>query len=209
MSALTVLRSAAILIVLGGTFLAVKAVAILLTGAQPPLLFEAAGLPLGLGLLMLGHWSVTQHGRSRLIVAAAILSSLAALASASAALVELASMVGFGDWAQVGQLESLQAFRGFGPIVAGFGPIVAALLIGLRLRAVGGVASKVARRALLIPILFIPLMMLGGMAAELAGERFLELGLLAFAALWLLLAHGVWTVNAPVDSASDPTLRVY
>ena len=76
--------------------------------------------------------------------------------------------------------------------------MVAALLIGLRLRAVGGVASKVARRALLISIMFIPFMILGAMAAELAGERFLELGLLAFAALWLLLAHAVGGMSSIV-----------
>ncbi|MBA2360804.1 MAG: hypothetical protein H0V79_07745 [Actinobacteria bacterium] len=183
-------RSAAILIALGGMCLAVKALAILLTGVQPPLLFEIAGLPLGLGLLMLGHWSTTQYGRSRLIVVAAILSSLAALASASKALLKLAE-----------PLESLQAVFG------GFGPMVAALLIGLRLRAVGGVASKVARRALLISIMFIPLMILGAMAAELAGERFLELGLLAFAALWLLLAHavgGMSSVSVTVEGRDTP-----
>lgn len=184
------LRWAATLVALGGMFLGVKAGAILMTGDQPPLLFRAAGLPLGLGLLVLARWGIARGGSARLLTAAATLSSFAALASALATVLELSSLAGAGTWDDAEPLESILA------VSAGFGPMVAALLIGLRLRAITGSAREIGRRALLVAILFLPLMILGGIAAGLAGERFLEVGLLLVAVLWLQLAHSMWSTDA-------------
>ncbi|HUP32455.1 MAG TPA: hypothetical protein VM184_05425 [Gaiellaceae bacterium] len=189
------LRLAASLIALGGLFLGVKAGAIMLTGEQPPLLFGAAGLPLGLGLLLLARWCITRCGSSRRLRAAATLSSIAALASALATLMELSSMAGAGTWDDVEPPESILA------VSAGFGPIVAALLIGLRLRAITGSAGEIGRRALLVAVMFLPLVILGGVAVGLAGERFLEVGLFMGAMLWLPLAQSLWRTDA--DSVVD------
>lgn len=92
-------------------------------------------------------------------------------------------------------LESILA------VSSGFGPIVAALLIGLRLRATTGSAGEIGRRALLVAVTFLPLMILGGIAAGLAGERFLEVGLFMAAMLWLPLAQSLWRTDA--DSVVD------
>lgn len=184
------LRWAATLIALGGILLGVKAGAIMLTGEQPPLLFEAAGLPLGLGLLLLARWCITRFGNAQRLMTAATLSSIAALASALGTLMELSSMAGAGTWDDVEPLESILA------VSSGFGPMVAALLIGLRLRAITGSARKIGRRALLVAIMFLPLMVLGGVTAGLAGERFFEVGLLMVAVSWLPLAHSMWRTDA-------------
>lgn len=161
-----------------------KATAILLTGDQPPVLFEVAGLPLGLGLLLLTRWSIVQYGTARRLTAAATLASLAVVAATLSAIMELFSID------IVEPLESILA------VCSGFGPMIAALLIGLNLRAIGGNAEGIARWALLVAVMFVPLMIAGGIAADLAGERFLELGLLVMAVLWLLLARSTWTTDA-------------
>lgn len=99
-------------------------------------------------------------------------------------------MAGAGTWDDVEPLESVLA------VSAGFGPLVAALLIGLGLRATRGSAREIGRRALLVAVMFLPLMIIGGIAAGLAGERFLEVGLLAVAMLWLPLAQSIWRADA-------------
>jgi hypothetical protein len=52
--------------------------------------------------------------------------------------------------------------------------------------------------------MFLPLMILGGIAAGLAGERFLEVGLFVVAVLWLPLAQSLWRTdaNSVVDQVS-------
>lgn len=182
------LRFAAMLIALGALCLGVKATAIVLTGDQPPVLFEVAGLPLGLGLLLLGRSTMARRdGIGRRMVAALTLAWIAILAATIGTLFELFSIE------IVEPLESILA------VSSGFGPLLAALLIGLQLRVQTGSTRRIGRRALLIPIMFMPLIILGGIAGDLAGERYFELGLLAVAALWLSLAHAIWAAAQHQD----------
>lgn len=181
-------RLAAVLIAVGAACLGVKAIAILVTGDQPPILFEVAGLPLGVGLVFLGRWSISQHGSARRLTVAVALSGVAALASAYGALMLILSQP-IAD-----PLESLLAISG------GFFPIIAALLIGLRLRVLVGDVRVIGRRALLIAIAFVPLMILGGISAGVAGERYLELGLLLVAITWLSLAAAMWAARTNATS---------
>ncbi|MGI8427695.1 MAG: hypothetical protein ACR2FO_09755 [Actinomycetota bacterium] len=180
------LMLAAALIAVGSVCFGVKASAILLTGDQPPILFGIAGLPIGLGLLLLARWSITRHGPARRVTAAAALSFVAVLAAAYGASMEILSQT------------IAEPFESMLAVGSGFGPMIAALLIGLRLRAFPGNTRRIGRRALLIAIAFIPLMVLGGIAADLVGERYLEIGLLVVAGLWLSLAQSMWTVNERV-----------
>lgn len=154
------------------------------------MLFEVAGLPLGIGLFMLSWWTITQHGRGRLLVAAAACALVAAVGSAFATLIELPSFDGVHAWKHFDVLETLTAMTG------GLGPVAAGLLIGLRLRALDGQTGQIGRRALLVALTFFPLMIVGGIAADVAGERFLEVGLLVFAGLWLSLTRTMQIVVA-------------
>ena len=180
------LMLAAALIAVGSVCLGVKAIAILLTGDQPPILFEIAGLPFGLGLLLLARWSITRHGPARRLNVAAALSFVVVLASALWAFTEIFLRT------IAEPLQTMFAISG------GLVPMIAALLIGLRLRAFSGAARPIGRLAILVPIAFLPSMILGGIAADLAGERYFELGLLLVAGLWLSLAQSMWTVHERV-----------
>lgn len=181
------LRLAAVLVALGAACLGVKAIAILITGDQPPVLFEVAGLPFGLGLLLLARWSIAHDGKTRRLTAAAALSVIAALASVVWGLMEILSQ-------EISEpLESVLAVSG------GLAPMVAALLIGLRLRTLPGSTRRIGLRALLIAIAFLPLMILGGIAADMAGERYFELGLLVVAVVWLSLAQAMWTTASETN----------
>lgn len=183
---------AATFIALGAMCLAAKAIVILLTGDQPPYLFEVAGLPLGLGLLLVARWTLAQHGSSRRLKVAAALASIAALAATYATVMELASRP------IAEPVESVLA------VSSGMVPLVAALLIGLRLRATTGSARRIGQRSLLVVLVFLPAIIVGGIAADVAGERYFELGLLVVAGTWLALAHAAWVAaNAP-DTAPQP-----
>lgn len=185
------LTLAAVLIALGASCLGVKAGAILLGDDQPPVLFEIAGLPLGLGLLLIALWSIDRHGRSPLLALAAALSLIAAVASAYQVLQELLSR------STPEPLESILAVSG------GLLPVIAALAIGLGMRFFLGPQRVVGQRSLLLAVTFLPLMVLGGIAAGLAGERYLEIGLLLVAFVWLSLAHA----TATAGRGAGPDLR--
>lgn len=142
----------------GSVLIAVKALAILITGDQPQVIFEISPLFLGLGMLLVAP-ALSLEGPRRRVVPALGLTSL--LAGAVAGITELTGEV-------------------FGPAIAlaTVAAIVAAVVGGWR------PAGDPRKRALvLVGLVVLPAMMVGGVLSEF-NERLLEVGLLGYAAAW-------------------------
>jgi hypothetical protein len=145
-------------ILFGASLMAVKSLAILASGVQPPLLFEAAPAFLGIGVLLLSP-ALDLHGTRRWIVA--VLGLIATVVGFVAAATEIAGEV---SGAALG-ISTLAAVTG--AVVTGWRP-----------------RGDVRRRALVVVgLVVIPAMLIGGMLSEI-DERLLEVGLLAYAGAW-------------------------
>lgn len=142
----------------------VKAVAILAAGQQPPFLFELAPSLMALAILVLG--AQLPPGRPRTICAvvapAALLAGLAVL---------------------IGQVMPLPTVA-YGIAMAGANLLI---LVGL-------VAAGLSLRGLLevhlplwLGLVTVPALLIGGFAAELVGERALEVPLVALGVAWIAL----------------------
>lgn len=142
----------------GAALIAVKSLAILITGNQPQLLFEISPLFLGLGVLLLSP-ALELEGSRRWIVPVLGLTSL--LAGAASAVTEIAGEV-FGPAIATATLAAI-----CGAVVSGWNP--------------RGDARK--RALLLVGLAVVPAMVVGGMLSEI-NERLLEIGLLGYAAVW-------------------------
>lgn len=142
----------------------VKAVAILATGRQPALLFELAPLLMALAILVLGRQ--VPPGKPRAICAvvatAALLAGVAVLA---------------------GQVMPLPTTP-YGIAMAGANLLILVGLVtaGLSLRRRMG-----AHLPLLLGLFTFPALVIGGLAAELIGERALEVPLVALGLAWIAL----------------------
>ena len=139
----------------------VKAASILLTGYQPPVVFEAAPPLFGLAVFSLALGSATRRRRTAQVLG---------LVACVAGLVALASELAGEVW---------------GPAIAG--AMVAALaglvLIGLDTRRASGRAGTAGKLALAIGLGTMPAVLLGGLLATI-DERLLEVPLLFLACLW-------------------------
>lgn len=142
----------------GAALIAIKCLAILVTGNQPPLLFEISPLFLGLGVFLLPP-ALDLQGSRRWIVAALGLTSL--LAGAAAAITEMVGEVA-GPTIATATLAAISA-----AVVSGWHP--------------RGDTRK--RALLLVGLAVVPAMVVGGMLSEI-NERLLEIGLLGYAAVW-------------------------
>ena len=154
----------------GGLLWAVKGGAILLTGQQPPVVFEAA-LPLfALGLLGL---HARLEGRGGPLGKAGVLVAYAALAAAVLVL--------------VASLPPLYAVAGFGPF------------LGLVLMGSATLQAKVFPppwSALPLALgLGGPLLILAGGGLALMGERLLEIPIVLVGLAWMLLGYSVLAVE--------------
>lgn len=159
----------------GGAFWVVKGAAILLTGVQPPLLFETAPILFALALAGLHARTGAAVGRSRTIGLV-----LAALSGAMA----------------IGGLIATQpdsSGESFSPLIFGsFITLLGALiLLGLCAR-----RTKALRRSLqLLPlgmgVSMFPLIAVGG-ALESINERLLEVPLVLLGLTWMWLGYLLW-----------------
>lgn len=143
---------------------AVKAIAILATGQQPALLFELAPLLMAVAVLVLGQQ--LPPGQPRIIcVVVATAASLAGL-----------TVLG-------GQVMPLPT-AAYGVAMAGANLMVLVGLVtaGLSLR-----SRLEAHLPLVLGLVTIPALLIGGLAAELVGERFLEVPLASLGAAWMAL----------------------
>jgi len=145
-------------LLIGATLIAVKSVAILATGDQPPLLFEIAPFFFALGVLGLAPALGLIGARRRVVPALGVVSLVAA---AVAVITELTG-------------EVLGAALG----VATLGAITGTLVSGWR---PGGDQAK--RALVLVAVAVVPTMLVGGILEEI-NERLLEVGLLGYALVW-------------------------
>jgi hypothetical protein len=145
-------------LLIGASLIAVKSLAILISGTQPPLLFEISPLFLGLGVLLLSP-ALDLGGSRRRIVPVLGLTSL--LAGTAAAITEIAGEVS-GPAIATATLAAIS-----GAVVSGWNP--------------RGDTRK--RALLLVGLAVVPAMVVGGMLSEI-NERLLEIGLLGYATVW-------------------------
>lgn len=144
----------------GSTLIAIKCIAILLTGDQPPVIFEVSPLFLGLGMLLAAK--ALELGRVR----RGAVQGLGAVALVAGAVSGVTEMVG----------------RTFDPAIgsATLAAILAAIVGGWRPR---GDMRK--RALLLVGLTVVPALVIGGVLSEF-NERLLEIGLLGYAGVWAL-----------------------
>ena len=147
-----------------GVCWAAKGAAILATGNQPSLLFEVAPVLMAVAVLVLAQQ--LPPGRPRTtgtgVAAAALLAGLVVLAGQ----VVPVPRVGYGI-----------AMAGANLLI-----IVALVIAGLSLR-----QRSSAHLPLALGLATLPALLLGGLAAELIGERALELPLVALGVAWVVL----------------------
>lgn len=143
---------------------AVKALAILATGRQPPLLFELAPLLMAVAVLVLGGQLSPARPRTVSVVVA------------TAGL--LAGLLVLG-----GQVMPLPAVA-YGIAMAGVNLLV---LVGLVIAGLTLRRRLEVHLPLMLGLFTIPALLIGGLLAELLGERALELPLVALGAAWIAL----------------------
>jgi hypothetical protein len=160
----------------GGIFLLVKAIAILVTGKQPPLLFEIAPAFLAVALFGLTVAVVKPVGKRRLLIRVIIALVLAA-AIGGLALDDEGGPV----WEQV--VSSLM------DVVAGLGPLVLLVFLGF----------PVLRRHIwpgpwrILPLAlgfgYIPAIAVGAVLGSAMGERYGEVSLVVIGVAWMLIGY--------------------
>jgi hypothetical protein len=144
---------------LGGLAWTLKGIVILLGGDQPPLLFEAAPVLFGVGLLSVGYSRMPPGGRRASALAFAALSSLAGV-------VAVASEVVGEVWGSALAISSL------------------ALLVGLLMLPVRG--RWPAPLGWWIGLSMVPALVVGGALSE-VDERLLEIPLTCLGLAWVVL----------------------
>lgn len=142
----------------------VKAMAILATGEQPPLLFELAPVLMAGAVLVLGRQLARERPRHICtgVAVAALVASAAVLA---------------------GQVIPLSPVA-YGVAMASANALV---LVGL---VVAGISLRGCRRGhlpLALGLVTLPALLVGGLVAEIFGERVLEVPLLALGIAWVVL----------------------
>lgn len=141
-----------------------KAVAILVTGRQPALLFEMSPLLMAVAVLVMGQQ--LPPGRRRTVcvgmAAGALLLGVAVLTDEVTALPMVASSIA----------------------IAGANLLILACLITVGLSVRRRLGSHL---PLVLGLVTVPALLVGGLAAELLGERALELPLVALGVAWMAL----------------------
>ena len=170
MASSAIIRTGGLAAMVGGLLWVVKGGSILLTGQQPPVVFEAA-LPLFLGLLGL---HARLEGRGGPLGKAGVLVAYTALAAAVALLL-------------VASLPPLYA-------VAGFGPFLGLVLMGSA--TLQGGVFRPPWSALPLALGFGgPLLILAGGGLALMNERLLEIPIVLVGLAWMLLGYSVLAVE--------------
>ena len=104
--------------VLGGTFLMIKAVAILVTGNQPPLLFEVA--PITFAVALQGLLAAVEPSGMRRVITQAVI-----------VVIGLAAITGLVTGSlDSSQPESDDVISSLLAVIGGFGPIIALVILG-------------------------------------------------------------------------------
>ena len=177
-------RGGGLAAMLGGVLWVFKGGAIILTGEQPPLLFEAAPPLFAAGLVGL---HARLGGRGGRLGRTGLLLAYAALASALVALVGLT--LGPAGW--VPKEDSVTPLTPF-IVLAGFGPFVGLVLLGIATLRVKAMPAPFSALPLVMGVGAVPLMLVGGVL-ELVSERLFELPIVLLGLAWVLLGYSVWS----------------
>jgi hypothetical protein len=169
---------------LGGVMWVFKGGTIMLTGEQPPVVFEAT-LPLFAAGLVGLHARL--GGRGGRLGKAGLLLAYAALASALVALVGL-TLVPAGWVPNEDSVTLLTPFI----VLAGFGPFVGLVLLGIATLRVKTMPAPFSALPLVMGVGAVPLMLVGGIL-ELVNERLFELPIVLLGIAWVLLGYSVWS----------------
>jgi hypothetical protein len=170
--------------ILGGVMWMLKGGAIILTGEQPPVVFEAA-LPLFAAGLVGLHARL--GGRGGRLGRTGLLLAYAALVSALVVLV--GSTLAPGEW--VPNEESVTSLTPF-IVLAGFGPFAGLVLLGIATLRVKAMPAPWSALPLVMGAGVFPLMLVGGVF-ELVNERLFELPTVLLGFAWVLLGYSVWS----------------
>lgn len=168
---------------MAGAFWVVKAAGILLTGEQPPLLFELAFLLLPVALV--GLYAALPRRRGRLATAGL---ALAGSAELSAVTVGLGALLGPDDW--VPHEDTATVLTPF-IVAAALGTVVALVLLGIETRRTDALPGRWRTFPLALGLAVVPLTAVGG-ALEAVDERLLEPPILLMGLGWLALG---WLVG--------------
>ena len=196
MSASGLARWGGLAAMLGGVMWVVKGGAIILTGEQPPVVFEAA-LPLfAVGLVGL---HARLGGRGGRLGKTGVLLAYVALASA------LVVLVGW-TLAPAGWVPNEDSLTPLTPfiVLAGLGPFVGLVLLGIATLRVKAMPAPWSALPLLMGASAVPLMLVGGVL-ELVSERLFELPIVLLGLAWVLLGYSVWSGR---DKAIQQPARV-
>ncbi len=160
--------------VLGGTLLIAKAVAILTTGNQPPLLFEVAPIALALafqGLLVLVKPAGFRRTIVQSVIIATVISAIAGITTGTAVNEGLSSLF---------------------DVVAGLGPMALLIYLGRLVMITRSLAGSWRFLPVALGLGTIPALIVGAILEATLGERFLEIPLLVIGLAWILTGHQMW-----------------
>lgn len=187
-----VVRLGALAAVVSGICWVVKAGGIMITGNQPPVVFEAA---LGLfPVALLGLYAVICGG-GRLATSGLVLACAAAL---SAVTVGLVVVFGPDDW--VPREDKATVLTPF-IVVAGFGAFASLVLLGMATRRTSSLPGRWRNFPLTLGVSAVPLMVAGA-ALEAVHERLFEVPILLLGLGWCALGY---LLGRTLGSASTET----
>jgi len=178
MARLTVIRWGAVAAVVAGVCWVIKAAGIFLSGAQPPILFEAAFVLFPVALVGLYAALGPRGGRSAMCGLV-----LAVAAEVSAVVVGLGVLFGPADL--MPREDSVTVLTPF-IVLAGLGAFAGLLLLGLAVRRTRALPGPWRTLPLALAVSAVPLLMLGG-ALEVVSERLLEVPIVLLGVGWVAL----------------------
>jgi hypothetical protein len=173
--------------VVAGACWVVKAAGILLTGEQPPILFEAGYVLFPVALV--GLYATMGRRGGRLALCGLV---LAVTTEVSAVVVGFGVLFGPDDW--MPSEDTVTVLTPFF-VLAGVGTFAALLLLGLAVRRTRALAGRWQILPLALAVSAVPLMVIGG-ALEVVNERLLEVPILLLGVAWI----GLGVVVARVAS---------
>ncbi len=190
------IRGGAASAVVAGACWVIKAVGILLTGAQPPLVFEAAFVLFPLALV--GLYAAIRGRGGRLALCGLV---LAVAAEVSAVVVRLGELIGPAEW--VPEEDTVTILTPF-IVLGGFGTFVALLLLGIAVRQTRALPGAWRSFPLSLAVAAVPLMVVGGVL-EPFSERLLEIPIVILGVAWIALGvvlarHASVYQTSPVES---------
>lgn len=170
-------RIGALAAIAGGAAWAIKAAAILATGAQPPLLFEL-GAPLLVVAVAGLHATVAPQTRGARVGLASLMGAVLCL------LAGIVMAAARPAWRPVDDsLTPVGAMAFAGALLV----LVSLALIGRRAQVERALPGRARHLPLALAIGALPALALGGALAEVGGERLLELPLLGIAGCWIVV----------------------